>query len=167
MKYSNHTIPKKIQHNPNATHPRHVHDMMSRNIIGIRTSSCVYVCFTWMCGHLGVWGELAGPKRYLTHCPSSQGWPSRCPTLYICFVCRYMYTSCVSVLGGGRGRGISMLLDWVPFFLFSASVLHTCIFMYIYMYMYIKNRLYVNIFMKNIHVYIHVLASPPGRWQYA
>ena len=76
-------------------------------------SVCLYVCVSW--GHLDVWGELASHKRSLTHRPSSQGWASRCPLLYT-FLC----------LGHGLG--------WLPFFsfLFSyASVLNTCISMYI------------------------------------
>ena len=45
----------------------------------------VCVCVSW--GHLDVWGELASHKRSLTHCPSSQGWASRCPYKYM-FVCQ-------------------------------------------------------------------------------
>ena len=44
-------------------------------------------------GHLGVWGELASHKRYLTHRPSSQGWASRCPYSYMymyMYICRLM-----------------------------------------------------------------------------
>ena len=79
-------------------------------------SVCLYMYAYVSWGLLDVWGELASHKRCLTHCPSSQGWASRCPLLYM-FVC---------LLGG------------LPFFsfLFSyASVLNTCISMYIYTYL--------------------------------
>ena len=45
-------------------------------------SVSLYVCVSW--GYLDVWGELA--IATLTNRPSSQGWASRCPLLYI-FVC--------------------------------------------------------------------------------
>ena len=36
-----------------------------------------------VCEHLDVWGELASHKRSLIHRPSSQGYASRCPLLYM------------------------------------------------------------------------------------
>ena len=44
----------------------------------------MYVYVSW--GLVDVWGELTSHKRSLTHRPSSQGWASRCPLLYM-FVC--------------------------------------------------------------------------------
>ena len=83
-------------------------------IVHVCLCACT-MCVSW--GHLDVWGELASHKRSLTHPPSSQGWASRCHLLHT-FVC----------LG---------MVGWVtlPFFSFcflNASVLCTCISMYIY-----------------------------------
>ena len=66
--------------------------------------------------YLGVWGELASHKRSSTHCPSSQGWASKCLVLsvfvgMVWFVHMYMY----------------MGLWASPFFYLSlAGVLYTC-----------------------------------------
>ena len=63
-----------------------------------------------------VWGELASHKRSLTHCPSSQGWASRCPLLYT-FLC--------------LGHGWVGYLSFLSYFHTLASVLNTCISMYV------------------------------------
>ena len=54
--------------------------------LGIYTLTHVYYV------HVGVWGELAGHQRSLTHHPSSQGWAFRCPVIVCLFVnlCRYV-----------------------------------------------------------------------------
>ena len=63
-------------------------------------------------GNIHVWGEL---DRSLTHCPSSQGFASKCPVfVYVC-VGLFIW---VTRLG-------SFLL---PLCTLSASVLYTCIF---------------------------------------
>ena len=60
-----------------------------------------------------MWGELASHKKSLTHCPSSQGWASRCPLLYMF---------------------VWVMVGWVLSYCFSyTSVLSTCISMYIVM----------------------------------
>ena len=38
-------------------------------------------CIFSVCIYVHVRGELAGNKRSLTHCPSSQGWAFRCPVI--------------------------------------------------------------------------------------
>ena len=40
----------------------------------------------------------------------------------LCFVCIYVYMLCM----GGGGGGLSMLLGWVPFFLFSFFLYTIC-----------------------------------------
>ena len=70
-----------------------------------------------MCELRTLAGELAGHKRSLTHCPSSQGWVSRGP-MFCVYVCVYVVSICVC----GGGGGGSMLLGWVPFFLFTLPV---------------------------------------------
>ena len=68
----------------------------------LANTKCAF--YTYMVGHLDVWGELASHKRSLTHRPSSQGWASRCPVLSI-HACMYVYT-CMLCWGGGGGGGV-------------------------------------------------------------
>ena len=60
---------------------------------------CVYVC-VYGCvsiGHLDVLGEMASRKRSLIYHPGSPGWTSRCPYVYVVYMCM-----CVGRRGGGE-----------------------------------------------------------------
>ena len=57
---------------------------LSLEAVCLSMSVCLYMYVYVSWGLLEVWGELASHKRSLTHCPSSQGWASRCPLLYVC-----------------------------------------------------------------------------------
>ena len=68
-------------------------------------------------------------KDLLTHCPSPQGWASRCP-MFCVYVCVYVVSICVCGVGV-HVAGLGSFLPLHSFCTLSASVLYTCIFMYI------------------------------------